>query len=55
MWARIENETVMELTDIDPSDRFHPALIWVECPENTVQGMLYQGGEFLPAPVYPEE
>jgi len=50
MWARIENYTVMELTDIDPTDRFHPSLIWVVCPVETAQGMIYADGKFLPIP-----
>jgi len=36
-WARIENNTTMEITDIDPKDRFHPDLIWEECAEDTQQ------------------
>ena len=41
MWARIENNVVMELTDIDPSGRFHPTLVWLACPEDTVEGSVY--------------
>lgn len=48
MWARIENNAVMELTDIDPTDRFHPSLIWVECPADIQQGYTYSNGEFTP-------
>ncbi len=29
MWARIENGTVAELTDVDPDGRFHPSLAWI--------------------------
>lgn len=28
MWARVENGTVAELTDIDPAGRFHPSMQW---------------------------
>jgi len=28
MWARIENGTVAEITDMDPVGRFHPSLQW---------------------------
>lgn len=28
MWARIENGTVAEITDLDPTGRFHPSLQW---------------------------
>lgn len=47
IWARIENGVVMELTDIDPEGRFHPSLVWVECPDEVVPGYLYDG-EFSP-------
>ena len=47
MWARLENNLVMELTDIDPEGRFHPSLVWVECPADTQQGDLYIDGKFI--------
>lgn len=46
MWARLENNVVMELTDIDPEGRFHPSLVWVECPEGTQQWYIYENGSF---------
>ena len=46
MWARIENNTVMELTDVNPEGRFHPSLIWVKCPTDVEQGYLYDGEVF---------
>ena len=30
-WARIANGVVMELTPIDPTNRFHPSLTWADC------------------------
>jgi len=33
MWARIENNTVMELIDPAPAGRFHPSLVWLPAPE----------------------
>lgn len=48
MWARIEENLVMELTDTDPEGRFHPSLIWVECPADTQQGYIYDGEYFTP-------
>ena len=50
MWARIENNVVMELTDIDPTGRYHDSLIWVECPPDTQRGYIYNSGEFTPPP-----
>ncbi len=46
MWARIENNTVMELTDVDTTGRFHPSLLWVMCPDYVQPGYLYDGSEF---------
>lgn len=50
MWARLENNIVVELTDIDPKNRFHPDLIWVKCFENTTYGMFYNGKQFSNLP-----
>jgi len=46
MWARIENGTVAELTDIDPDGRFHASLVWVECGDEVAPGWSYADGEF---------
>lgn len=46
MWARIENATVAEVTNIDPQGRFHPALVWVACSGDTLPGMQYINGKF---------
>lgn len=58
-WARIENETVMELTDVDPSGRFHPSLVWVACNDDTGYLDHYNDGVFTkhvpPAIPTPEE
>lgn len=31
-WTRIQNGRSVELTDIDPSGRFHPDILWLEVP-----------------------
>jgi len=46
MWARIENGTVAEITDLDPVGRFHPSLEWVECGAGVRAGWKYSDGEF---------
>ena len=46
MWARIENSVVIEITDIDPTDRFHPDFQWVPCSEETAQNWLFIQGVF---------
>jgi hypothetical protein len=33
MWARIDNGFAVEFTSEDPSDRFHPDLVWVVVPQ----------------------
>ncbi|WP_416776578.1 hypothetical protein ACNFJN_16280 [Xenorhabdus budapestensis] len=46
-WARLENNIVIELTDTDPAGRFHPLLIWVECPVGIPAGYIYENGKFV--------
>jgi len=46
-WARIEDDIVKEITEIDPSGRFHPSLVWVECPDDTTTGMKYENNTFV--------
>ncbi|MRG31838.1 tail fiber assembly protein [Enterobacter cancerogenus] len=48
MWALIESNKVIEITDEDPKGRFHPSLMWIECPENVTTGYEYQDGIFTP-------
>lgn len=55
-YARIENNTVAEVGTFDSIEgRFHPSLVWVECPAGTAEGDLYDGQGFStpPAPVPP--
>lgn len=40
VWARIENDSVAELTDIDPDGRFHSSLHWVACPLDVKPGWM---------------
>ena len=53
MWARIENGTVAEITDIDPTGRFHPALKWLVCEKDVVPGWNYDGQTYE-APARPQ-
>lgn len=53
-WARIDNGTVAEITDIDPEGRFHPSLLWVVCTEEVASGWKYEDGEFSPPELAPE-
>lgn len=49
MWALIVEDVVREVTDIDPTGRFHPSLSWVDCDAEVVSGNRYEGGVFEPA------
>jgi len=54
MWARIDNGAVVEITDIDPSGRFHPSLTWARCSSAVAPGWTYDGQTFAaPAPPLP--
>lgn len=48
MWARIENGVVVEITDVDPTGRFHPSLVWVGCGNEVEPGWTYDGDKFAP-------
>ena len=45
-WARVENNTVVETIPIDPSGRYHPSLVWVQCNDVVSVGDLYDGTKF---------
>lgn len=58
LWAWVYEGKVAEITDIDPTGRYHPDWIWIECPQGTEWGMTYEDGEFFfpPPPIpTPEE
>jgi hypothetical protein len=49
--ARIENGVVREVLDRDPFPPFSPALQWVECGAEVVEGYIFESGVFAePAP-----
>lgn len=55
-WARVENDIVMETTDIDPEGRFTPDIVaqFRECPEEVEQGWTYIDGIWNAPYVDPE-
>lgn len=54
MWARIENGTVAEITDLDPAGRFHPSLQWLACPADATVGWVMADGTLIaPTPQAP--
>lgn len=46
MWALIIDDRVYEITDVNPKDRFDPAMVWVKCPKTVEQGWSYIDGKF---------
>lgn len=49
MWARIEDEIVVELTDVNPEGRYVPEMKWVECPDNVQPEWIYANDRFYPS------
>ena len=41
MWAQIQSGKVIEVTDIDPTGRYHPSLVWTESPSSVSSGWNY--------------
>lgn len=54
-WARLEDNLVKEITNINPEGRFHPSLVWVKCQENVVEGYVYENGSFVEPETEEEE
>jgi hypothetical protein len=46
MWAKIDSGLVEEITDTDPSGRFHPSINWVHSDSPVSVGMAYDGVKF---------
>lgn len=46
MFARIENNKVVELLDVEVLPEFHPSLIWMPCDAGVQEGYIYQDGSF---------
>ena len=53
MWALIENDVVVGLTDVDPEGRFPEGITWEDVSKvspSPEMGWSYVGGEFSPPP-----
>ncbi|MFQ2050947.1 tail fiber assembly protein [Aeromonas veronii] len=48
MWARIENNVVMETTNTDPSGRYYEGLNWMECSDDVAPGWIVSGKDMKP-------
>ena len=51
-WCRLdENNFVFEVVNDDPTGKYHPDFVFMECPDETEQQDYYTGSEFIkPAP-----
>lgn len=45
-WARINRGRVAEITDIDPTGRFHPSIVWEPVSGDVKPGMVKDGIEY---------
>ncbi len=50
MWALVIDGIVHELTETDPTDRFHETLVWVECSADIQLGWSFVDGVFSGPP-----
>ena len=50
MWARIDGGRVRELIDQDPTDRFHPSILWRPCGDLVEVGDTHDGTDYGPPP-----
>lgn len=46
MWALVQNEVVLEVTEIDPEGRYHPDLKWRSCPAQVKPGWRFANALF---------
>ena len=46
-WARLDNDRVIETTDIDPEGRFHPSLMWESVPVDVTPNSTRSGDAWL--------
>lgn len=54
-WARVVDGVVFEVIAVSPHGRFHPDIIWTECPTDCQQNWLYDGETFSAPPPPPPE
>ncbi|MBL4761291.1 MAG: hypothetical protein JKY93_01160 [Gammaproteobacteria bacterium] len=47
MFARLENNIVMEVMDVEMLPEFHPDLIWVTCTSEVGEGFIYDNSIFI--------
>ncbi len=47
-WALIVSGVVSEVSEIDPTNRFHPGLAWVPCADDVAIGWSFDNDRFLP-------
>ena len=53
MYARIQNNTAIEVIDFDPKGKFHPSIVWRKVPGHVKQGWILDDGNWA-TPDVPE-
>lgn len=51
MWARIDNGRVAETTELDPTGRYHPSLVWLPCTAEVSVGWMLDNDQLVPPAV----
>lgn len=46
MWALVQDEVVLEVTEIDPEGRYHPDFKWRSCPTQVKPGWRFANALF---------
>ncbi len=54
-WALIVDGKVAEITEVDPTGRYHPDLQWIACEGSVAVGDFYDEGQFQKPEADPEE
>lgn len=48
MWARVENNVVVERVGYDPTNSHPESTLWVSCDDTVQDGWTYANGKFSP-------
>ena len=51
MYARIQNNTAIEVIDFDPNGKFHASIVWRKVPGRVKQGWILDDGNWAPPDV----
>lgn len=51
MWARVEDNVVLEVIDVNPGGRYHPSIEWIPCSDEVLPTWTLSNGTFSPPQV----